>query len=194
MTRRLALLTLALSGAGQAATLTVDARGADGRALPGAVVSLEVPGLPPAVPRGPYVVAQRNISFDPRVLVVPVGATVAFPNQDKVRHHVYSFSRPKRFELKLYGREEARQIVFDKPGPVALGCNIHDRMSGLIYVTPHRFAAAADGAGRVSFAGVPRGRATVLVWDPSIRAPGNLFRQPVELASDGTTAAVITAR
>ena len=68
---------------------------------------------------------------------MPVGATVSFPNRDKVRHHVYSFSAAKKFDLKLYGRDETRSVVFDKPGVVALGCNIHDVMSGFIVVAAH---------------------------------------------------------
>ena len=80
------------------------------------------------------VMAQENISFSPHVLIVPVGATVAFPNHDRVRHHVYSVSKPKKFDIKLYGRDETRTEAFDKPGVVALGCNIHDQMSGFIIV------------------------------------------------------------
>src|SRR5258706_807227 len=106
----------------QAASVTIDVRGADGRPLSGAVVLVDSRSGP-AVPIGfpwPYVIAQQNISFQPHVLIVPVGATVNFPNRDAMRHHVYSFSRPKRFELKLYGRDETRSVTFDTPGLVAL--------------------------------------------------------------------------
>ena len=69
------------------------------------VVTVSVPGAAAPKVAGPYRIVQENIAFAPRVLIVPVGAEVEFPNQDKVRHHVYSFSAAKRFQLKLYGRE-----------------------------------------------------------------------------------------
>ena len=61
-------------------------------------------------------IEQNDVHFDPFILVVPVGAEVSFPNLDKVRHHVYSFSSAKRFEIKLYGRDETRKVTFDKAG------------------------------------------------------------------------------
>ena len=76
-----------------------------------------------------YVMTQKDMQFAPFVLVVPVGAGVAFPNRDPFRHHVYSFSGAKNFQLKLYGYDETRVVKFDKAGVVALGCNIHDNMA-----------------------------------------------------------------
>ena len=61
--------------------------------------------------------AQQNIAFVPHVLIVPVGSSVTFPNRDKVRHHVYSFSKAKKFDLKLYGKDETRdRSCSTKPG------------------------------------------------------------------------------
>ncbi|HET6942615.1 MAG TPA: methylamine utilization protein, partial [Sphingomicrobium sp.] len=83
---------------------------------------------------GTFSVSQRDMQFHPFVLVVPVGAKVSFPNLDPTRHHVYSFSPAKKFELKLFAKDQSRSVVFDKPGVVALGCNIHDAMTAFIYV------------------------------------------------------------
>ena len=132
--------------------------------------------------------AQKNIQFVPHVLIVPVGASVSFPNRDKVRHHVYSFSKAKKFDLKLYGRDETRSVVFDKPGVVALGCNIHDAMSGFILVvdTPYAMQTGADG--HVTIANVPAGGATVRLWHPAIRAPDNMLAQAVTVAPSGFSA------
>ena len=127
----------ALSGShpARAGSVSVAVTSATGRPLAGAIVSIDVPGTArPAAP-GPYVMAQHNIAFDPHILIVPVGATVLFPNKDQVRHHVYSFSRAKKFEIKLYSRDETKSEKFDTPGVVSLGCNIHDSMSGYLYVT-----------------------------------------------------------
>jgi plastocyanin len=172
------------SVAAMAGPVQIAVVGADGRPLSGAIVSVELPGVSAAA-RGSFTMTQRNISFDPRVLIVPVGASVAFPNEDRVRHHVYSFSRAKTFELKLYGRDTTKAVVFDKPGVAALGCNIHDAMTGFVYVTPSPFTAASNPAGRVGWAQVPAGRGTLTVWHPSIRAPGNMLSQPVQIGASG---------
>lgn len=193
---RAALFPLALlwSYPAFAGPVAIDVRGPDGQPLAGAVVTVEVPGTPAATPRGNYAVEQRDIQFQPRVLIVPVGATVGFPNRDKVRHHVYSFSRPKKFDLKLYGREDTRSVTFDTPGVVALGCNIHDAMSGFVFVTKTPFAAQTDIAGRVAFSSVPAGAAVARVWHPSIRAPGGMLSQPLTVVASGTTAHLVVRR
>jgi len=175
----------ALPVAAHAAPVVIDVRGFDGKPLPGAVVTIETPKAPGVTVRGPYMIEQRDIAFQPHVLIVPVGATVGFPNRDRVRHHVYSFSKARKFDLKLYGQEESRTVLFDRPGVVPLGCNIHDSMSGFVFVTATPFAGLTDQAGHVSIAGVPPGTATVRVWHPSIRAPGSTASQPIDVAATG---------
>lgn len=184
---RLCSMAVALASpmVARAATVAIDVRGFDGKPLAGAVVTVETPKAPPVTVRGPYMIEQRGIAFQPHVLIVPVGATVGFPNRDRVRHHVYSFSKTKTFALKLYGQEESRTVVFDRPGVVPLGCNIHDSMSGFVFVTATPFAAVTDQAGHVSMTGVPAGGGTVRVWHPSIRAPGSIASQPIDVAATG---------
>lgn len=181
---------LCLAAGVHAASVTVTVTGADGKPLANAVVTAEIGGVPAPIPRGAYVMAQHNIAFDPHVLIVPVGATVSFPNQDKVRHHVYSFSTPKKFDLKLYGRDETKTVLFDKAGVVALGCNIHDSMSGFVFVTATPFAAISDASGRVVFNGVPAGRAVLSVWHPSIRAPRNSLSQLAQIPAAGLSTVI----
>ncbi|HEU0066812.1 MAG TPA: methylamine utilization protein [Sphingomonas sp.] len=178
----------------QAAPLAVEVRGADGATLAGAVVSIESARFRAPAPGGAFIMEQRDIAFAPHVLVVPVGATVGFPNRDRVRHHVYSFSKPKRFDLKLYGQDDTRKVTFDKAGAVALGCNIHDRMNGVVYVVDTPYAAQVDGAGRVRFANVPPGAVTIRVWHPSIRSPGNSLTRDQMLAAGGLATTVSIAR
>src|SRR5580698_10617741 len=151
------LVLLATPLAARAADLEVILKDARGQPVPDAVVTFTPAQAPGRAPHfdWPMIMAQHNIAFDPHVLIVPVGADVTFPNQDTVRHDVYSFSAAKRFELKLYGREQARTVHFDKAGVVAVGCNIHDRMSGFIFVTSTPFAAKTDAAGRAVIASVP---------------------------------------
>ncbi len=187
-------LLLCFGAAAHAAPVTIEVRGADGRPLMGAVVSVESARGGAAAVRGPYAIEQRDIAFDPHVLIVPVGATVSFPNRDRVRHHVYSFSKPKKFDLKLYGREERRTVTFDTPGLVALGCNIHDAMSGFVFVAATPFAAQADAAGRARFEGVPAGAATIRVWHPTIRSGGNSLAQSVTVLAAGFATTVSIKR
>ena len=192
--RFLPLAPLLCAGAVQAATVSVDVRGLDGKPLAGAVVTVESARFPAAPVQGPYAIEQRDISFQPHVLIVPVGATVSFPNRDRVRHHVYSFSKPKRFDLKLYGREERRTVAFDRPGVVALGCNIHDAMSGFVHVVGTPYAEQADATGRARFANVPAGEVTVRVWHPTIRSGGNALAQTATVPASGLATTVAIKR
>lgn len=165
-----------LAGSAQAADLTVSVRGADGKPVPDAVVMVYPNGQPT---KGsikfswPYQVAQQNIQFNPFVLIVPVGAEVSFPNFDKVRHHVYSFSSGNKFELKLYGREENRVVKMSTVGVAAIGCNIHDQMVGFIKVVDTAYAAKTDASGAAIVRGIPDGPVTAKVWHPYLRAPKN---------------------
>jgi plastocyanin len=189
MLRVIALLGLGLiATAASAGNVEVQVRGPGGAPLADAVVTLVGPRIsaPIRFP-WPYVVKQQNISFQPHVLIVPVGASVTFPNMDNVRHHVYSFSKPKKFELKLYGHEEAHTVVFDKPGVVAIGCNIHDQMSGFIVVVDTPYAARTDANGRATILDVPAGGATISVWSAGLRAPGSQIAQQLNVPAGGLT-------
>ncbi|WP_296722681.1 methylamine utilization protein [Erythrobacter sp.] len=117
--------------------------------------------------------AQKRLKFAPGTLVVAKGSTVAFPNLDQVRHSIYSFSKPARFEIDLYGRDQTRTQSFPKIGSVKLGCNIHDDMRGYIRVTDTPFAGKTDHNGYITLAGMPAGRGRLTVWHPQLRAPAN---------------------
>ncbi len=112
-----------------------------------------------------YEIRQKDLQFDPFVLVVPKGTEVAFPNLDKVRHHVYSFSKGNRFQLKLYGREQERYVTFKRAGVAALGCNIHDQMLAFIKIVDGMIAGTTNEQGEVTL-DVPAGTQDVLVWHP----------------------------
>lgn len=117
--------------------------------------------------------AQKGLQFTPGTLVVAKGSTVAFPNLDQVRHSIYSFSKPARFEIDLYGRDQTRTQTFPITGSVKLGCNIHDDMRGYIRVTDTPFAGKTDHNGYVTLTGMPTGSASVTVWHPQLRGPAN---------------------
>ncbi len=138
--------------------------------------------------------AQQNLQFDPFVLIVPAGASVAFPNRDTVRHQVYSFSPTHPFELKLYGKDESRSVRFDKAGVVALGCNIHDSMVAFIKVVDTPFAAKSDGSGEAVVHGLPGGAVTVHVWHPYLKAQGNELVRTLTLPRDASEMLVLDVR
>ncbi len=117
--------------------------------------------------------AQKNQQFTPGTLIVAKGSTVAFPNLDRVRHSVYSFSKPARFEFDLYGRDQSRTHRFAIAGSVKLGCNIHDQMRGYIRVTETPFAGKTDNNGYITLRSMPKGSAKLTVWHPQLRAPRN---------------------
>ena len=181
------LLAAALaSGSLHAATLDIEVKDASGKPLVDAVVYAIPKGPPPALRKRDVAVQQVDKAFVPLVTVVQTGTAVNFPNRDPIRHHVYSFSAPKPFELKLYAGTPASPIVFDKPGEVVLGCNIHDTMLAWILVVDTPWFGKSAASGRVKIEGLPAGDYDVAVWHPYQAVPP-AAPKPVKLqASDGT--------
>jgi plastocyanin len=160
------LLLLALAPAcATAATVKVQVQDAAGRPLPDAVVFLESPEAAAAVkPTAAAEIAQVNQQFLPMVNVVAVGTSVQFPNRDTVRHHVYSFSPTKTFEIKLYAGKPANPVLFDRPGIAVLGCNIHDKMTGWVVVVETPYYGRAGGDGQVELNNVAPGTYHLRTW------------------------------
>jgi plastocyanin len=131
-------------------------------------------------------VDQVDKEFVPHVKTIFVGAKVRFPNSDNIRHQVYSFSAAKKFELPLYAGTDAPPVIFDKPGVVVLGCNIHDWMVGYIYVSETPFFAKTV-AGVASIDDMPPGEYTVRVWHPGMELGEETTARRVTLNADGPT-------
>lgn len=153
-----------------------------------AVVTL-YPSAGGRIPRpvGHYVVSQQNLQFHPYLTIVPVGAEVAFPNFDNTKHQVYSFSRAKVFELKLFAKDQSRSVHFDKPGVIALGCNIHDQMSAFIIVTDSAWTERTNAQGMVAFKDAPEVSGRITVWQPYLRAPGGMVEQQMSQGQRNAT-------
>jgi plastocyanin len=107
---------------------------------------------------------QRNKSFEPHVLVVPVGSVVEFPNRDPFFHNVFSLFEGKRFDLGLYEAGTTRDVVFDKPGISYIFCNIHSEMSAVVIAVSSPYYGTSDPHGRVTIPHVPPGRYTLRIW------------------------------
>jgi plastocyanin len=160
----LAALTCAL----QAAAVSIEVHDDGGRPLAGAVVFLESAQARRQLrPLAQAEMGQAGKQFVPQVLVVPVGTAVSFPNRDTVRHHVYSFSPVKKFELKLYIGTPANPVVFDRSGIAVLGCNIHDQMVGWIVVVETPYYAITDAQGRAAI-DAPPGSYRLRSWHPGL--------------------------
>ncbi|MEM6987046.1 MAG: methylamine utilization protein [Pseudomonadota bacterium] len=157
-----------------AATLDVVVEDRKGKPVPDVVVLVEsstgTPLSSGAAQQNTFKMDQRNMMFDPYILVVPVGSAVTFLNSDATAHHVYSFSKTKRFTLPLYKGTAPDPVVFDKTGVVTLGCNIHDHMVGYILVAESPLHARTDADGRATIEIEGDGTGMQLrIWSPRIR-------------------------
>jgi plastocyanin len=182
----LGLALLALAGPAAAAQIAATVTDQEGRPLADAVVvAVPVQGVPPsAPPAGREIVDQIGQEFVPRVKPILVGTPVFFPNKDNIRHQVYSFSPAKQFELPLYAGTPARPIVFDRPGVVVLGCNIHDWMIGYIYVSESPYFAKTGADGRAQLVNLPARSYRVRVWHPRLQGSEDATQQPADLGTD----------
>jgi plastocyanin len=149
-------------------------------------------GAPPQNSPKPAQIEQRGLQFLPLVSVIQAGSQVSFPNNDKVRHHIYSFSPAKKFDQKLYSGVAAATQVFDKAGTVVLGCNIHDRMIAYVKVldTPFFAKSGADGVARIDLPAA--GKYTLKAWHFNM-APGAAAEQALTVKA-GEAAATASFR
>jgi plastocyanin len=171
-----------------AAPLTVNVVDGTGKPLAGAVVMLDVKGAKKTAEPGTQAnLAQRSRQFDPGVLVVQTGTSVNFPNFDTVRHHVYSFSPIKSFEIKLYAGTPSAPVVFDKPGIAVLGCNIHDSMVAHVLVVDTPYFARTDDQGQAVLQ-APAGEHQLKVWHDTLPEGTPPAAVTQKLAEAGTSA------
>ena len=134
---------------------------------PAALVYLEGEFRTPDKPvsKAPAQMTQKNVAFAPDLIAVRVGTAVDFPNMDDTYHNVFSYSKPKRFDLGRYRKDEKpAKVVFDKPGVVTVHCEIHDRMRGIILVLETPYFQKTDSAGHYRLEHLPAGRFTLKAW------------------------------
>ena len=201
MRRTLAAATLALAialyagapASTQSAGVEATVKDERGKPVADAVVSLTAAGAAAPLPRtAGAVMDQQNKEFVPFVLPVTVGTPITFPNRDNIRHHVYSFSAPKKFELPLYIGTPATPVVFDKPGSVVLGCNIHDWMVGHVYVLATPYFVKTPESGQARIAEVPPGTYEARVWHPRLRVETEKTARPVTISAGEPAAVTFT--
>jgi plastocyanin len=172
--RRLDLLPIACLGvliaqSAAATPVTVSVRTASGTPAEDAVIVFDSLDETPVPSRDTVLIDQINKQFVPKVTILRTGTSVKFPNSDQIRHQVYSFSPAKTFSLKLYAGSPPTEIIFDKPGLVVLGCNIHDKMLAFVAVVDSPYFAKIDASGSATL-NLPRGHYHLRVWHPQLTA------------------------
>jgi len=170
--------------------------GADGRTATAAQAVVWIPGLgnpKESRPAARLVMSSKDKRFEPRVLAVPVGAPVSFPNLDKIFHNVFSLSDKNRFDLGLYRNGASRTAIFEHPGVVRVYCNIHSQMAAYVVVVDGAFYGRTGADGVVLLSAVPAGRHPLRAWDErggewsgSVEVlPGRTVEVPVGLDERG---------
>lgn len=184
-----AVFTLAgpLCSATAFADSVIQVTDSSGQPVADAVVYAELTSGPQITKSAGAEIQQKNKTFIPFVTVVQTGTSISFPNNDTVRHHAYSFSPAKPFELKLYSGKPAAPIVFDKPGTVIVGCNIHDQMVAYIHIVDTPYFAKTDASGTANLNAIPAGKYILKTWHPR-QPPGEVIpEQNLQVSGDGTT-------
>jgi plastocyanin len=188
------ILSCMLNPYARAAEIEVQVNDIAGTSVENAVVYLEpkIKAAPPLKIQASIV--QKNKTFIPLVTIIQTGSSIIFPNKDSVRHHVYSFSPAKTFELKLYSGVPSIPVVFDKTGTVILGCNIHDQMLAFVYIVDTPYFAKTDANGKVKISGVPNGDYLLKVWHYALRKENVTVDKPVSTKDTDTIKMVIDTK
>jgi plastocyanin len=124
----------------------------------------------PAVPVHPkpaqFQIYTQNKLFDPAAIVIPVGSTVTFPNQDQIIHNVFSASVGEEFDLGLYGEGGTASHTFKKAGLAIVNCNVHQAMQTNVLVVDTPFFTRPSRSGDFVINGVPEGDGKLVIWHP----------------------------
>ena len=168
-----------------AAALDVTVKDTKGAPVPDAVIYATGRGAGPKTAPPQTVIDQRDKQFIPYVTALQVGTAVWFANTDNIRHHVYSFSPAKKFELPLYAGVPAAPVTFDKAGFVTLGCNIHDWMIAYVAVLTTPYFAVTEKEGRARLMKLPAGRYNIAAWHPALKDPPERVAQQITLTAEG---------
>jgi plastocyanin len=177
----LPVLVLLFTSVAQASALTVEVTDNQGKLLKNAVVYLESKNTSTNKNNSLVEIEQKDKQFNPLVTVVQTGTSVNFPNHDRVRHHVYSFSPAKKFELKLYSGIPANPVLFDKAGTVVLGCNIHDNMLAFVYVVNTPYFVQTDANGIAKLVDIPDGHYQLKVWHYALKSENVPASQEIDI-------------
>lgn len=137
-----------------------------------------------------HVLGQQGMRFLPDFLLIAVGDSVAFPNDDLVTHNVFSVSRAKRFDLALYPPGSSKEVLFDTAGTVDVFCNIHENMHAVIVVAPSDYHQRVDAQGQFRLASVAPGTYSIVAW----RKGKEVAREEVTVEGGDDTSVELTIK
>lgn len=172
--------------------LSVMVQDKQGKPIKDAIVYIDSSHLKTDKPKLEQDITQKGKQFHPLVTVVQTGTNIKFPNQDRVKHHVYSFSPAKKFELKLYSGVPATPVTFDQAGTVVLGCNIHDRMLAYVYIVDTPFFAKTNAQGMAVIKDLPQSTYEVKTWHYALQNENEPIVQSVSLAEKANMIVTLT--
>ena len=153
---------------------------------------LEPSAATPPLPKSRPQLVQKHKTFIPHLLVVPVGASVEFPNRDPFFHNVFSLFDGKRFDLGLYEAGSTRSVVFNRVGISYIFCNIHPEMSAVVVALNTPFYAISDGKGNLTIPNVPSGRYEMQVWHERVLPESlNGLKKTITISASATSLGVI---
>jgi len=133
---------------------------------------------------GKNVIAQKNKAFIPYVTVTQKGQQLSFQNQDDITHHIYSVSGKNRFSFKIKSGKEKASPVFEHTGEVAMGCNIHDWMSGFVLVVDTPYYGQTDNEGIATFELATGGEYQLVVWHPQLPTKNYQIEQRITVPNN----------
>lgn len=143
-------------------------------------------------PTSNWRLTQHHKSFEPHLLVVPVGAVVQFPNRDPFFHNVFSLFEGKRFDLGLYEAGTTREVAFDRPGVSYIFCNIHAEMSAVVIALDSPYFGISTRQGEIVIPQVPPGRYHMRVWyEAALPAALDAMTREVNITADSSTLGVL---
>lgn len=165
--------------AANTAELNITVLSSSGKLVKDAVITLSSDDKHKTQSKNIYIIDQIDKTYVPHVKIIPTGSKISFPNKDDIRHHVYSFSETKKFELPLYEGTPTEPVIFKKSGIVVLGCNIHDWMRGYIFVSDTPYYGLTKTSGSVTIKNIPKGEYSLQIWHPNIK--NHAKRKPIKL-------------
>lgn len=161
----------------------------------GVVLWLESIGGTPAktLPARHAEMKQRDKSFVPHVLAIPVGGTVDFPNLDPIYHNAFSNFDGTRFDVGLYAPGTSQSVAFRQAGIVRVFCNIHPTMSAIIAVVPSEWYAVTGPSGKYAIPGVPKGDYQLHIFhERALRQNLSFLEQRISVPEEGLVLPLIS--
>jgi plastocyanin len=129
---------------------------------------------------GQYRIYTHNKAFEPESLVIPLGSTVSFPNQDEILHNVFSVTPQSSFDLGIYGEGKSATYTFKKTGLVLINCNVHQAMQANVLVVDTPYIVSPGSDGRFGFDKLPAGSGKLMVWHPRANVQSQVVNLPVQ--------------